>query len=76
MKKVICKVTYDTEKAELIKKSVRGVFGDPKGSEESLFQNEKGNFFLYVNGGSESDHPTEDIVRMSKEKAQDWLAKH
>ncbi len=76
MKKTICKVVYDTDAAELIKKSVSGIFGDPKGSEECLYQNDKGNFFLYCNGGCESAHPAEDIVRLSKEKAKAWLEQH
>ena len=37
MKKVICKVTYDTDCAELIKKNTSGEFGDPAGYEESLY---------------------------------------
>ena len=31
MKKVICKIEYDTDASELIQKKVFGVFGDPKG---------------------------------------------
>ena len=34
MKKVICKIEYDTDASELIQKKVFGVFGDPKGYEE------------------------------------------
>ena len=35
MKKIICKVEYDTERAELIAKKMVGEFGDPAGFEES-----------------------------------------
>ena len=47
MKKVICKIEYDTDASELIQKKVFGVFGDPKGYEESLYKTKEGKFFLY-----------------------------
>ena len=72
MKKVICKVEYDTEKATLIEKRTSGQFGDPAGYEESLYQTEGGKFFLYVNGGEDSIHPEENIKRVSAEKAAEW----
>ena len=46
MKKVICKIEYDTDASELIQKKVFGVFGDPKGYEESLYKTKDGKFFL------------------------------
>lgn len=73
MKKVICKVTYDTECAELIRKKTSGEFGDPAGYEESLYKTEDGKFFLYVNGGEASIYPEEGIKRMSAAKAEEWL---
>lgn len=73
MKKIICKVTYDTENAELIKKNTSGQFGDPTGYEESLYKTEEGKFFLYVNGGEDSIYPEENIKRMSAAKADEWL---
>ena len=76
MKKVICKVEYDTENAELVAKYVNGEFGDPKGYEESLYVTADGKFFLYVNGGEESLYPTENIKRMSAAKADEWKAEH
>ena len=74
MKKVICKVEYDTENAELLKKRTFGSFGDPAGYEETLYKTEKGYFFLYVNGGEESPYTKEDIKCMSAKKAEEWLA--
>ena len=74
MKKIICKVEYDTEAAEIVKKVTSGEFGDPKGYEETLYKTAGGKFFLYVNGGAESAHPAEDIKRMSAQKADEWLA--
>lgn len=75
MKKVICKVEYDTATAELVKKNTFGTFGDPAGYEESLYKTADGKFFLYVNGGEESPYTEENIKRMSAGKAEEWLAK-
>ena len=76
MKKVICKKEYDTETATIVKKVTFGNFGEPDGYEEVLFQTPEGLYFVYVNGGEESIHPTEDISRISKAKAEQWLAEH
>ena len=73
MKKIICKVEYDTTAAELIKKVTFGEFGDPKGYEEVLYKTADGKFFLYVNGGAESIYKKEDIKRLSAKKAEEWL---
>ena len=74
MKKIICKVEYDTEAAQLIGKFTYGEFGDPAGYEESLYQTADGKFFIYVNGGAESIYPTEDIKRLAKDKVNAWKA--
>ena len=73
MKKIICKAEYDTETSTLIKKNTFGNFGESDGYEESLYQTEKGLYFLYVNGGADSKYPTEDIKRMSKDKAKAFI---
>ena len=72
MKKVICKVEYDTEVSEVVAKFTSGNMGDPAGYEETLYKTESGKFFLYVNGGEESVHPEENITRMSAAKADEW----
>lgn len=72
MKKVICKVEYDTEASELIQKKTSGVPGDPAGYEESLYKTADGKLFLYVNGGPESPYTEENIKRMSAAKAEEW----
>ena len=72
MKKVICKVEYDTEASEIVAKFTSGEVGDPAGYEETLYQTTAGKFFLYVNGGEESIHPEENITRMSAAKADEW----
>ena len=74
MKKIICKVEYDTEAADLVAKFTSGELGDPAGYEESLYVTEAGKYFLYVNGGENSPYPQENIKRMSKAKADEWKA--
>lgn len=74
MKKVICKVEYDTEASTIVEKRTSGVFGDPAGYEETLYVTADGKYFLYVNGGEESIYPTENIKRMSAAKAEEWKA--
>lgn len=73
MKKVICKIEYDTAAAELISKKTNGNFGDSTGYEESLYKTEGGKYFLYVNGGADSPYKKEDIKRISADKAKEWL---
>ncbi len=74
MKKVICKIEYDTENSTLLKRSTFGAFGDPDGYEENLYQAATGHYFLYVNGGPDSKYPKEEIRRIAKDKAQAMLA--
>ena len=74
MKKIICKVEYDTEASELVLKKANGNFGDADGYEETLYKTANGKFFLYTNGGADSKYPTEDIKRLSAAKADEWLA--
>ena len=74
MKKIICKKEYDTDAATLVKKATVGSFGDADGYEESLYQTADGSYFLYVNGGENSPYAKEDIKRIAKDKAKEWLA--
>lgn len=76
MKKIICKVEYDTDNAVLVAKHTSGEPGDPKGYEESLYVTAGGKYFLYVNGGTDSIYPEENIKRMSPAKANEWKAEH
>ena len=73
MKKIICKVEYNTENSEFIAKKTFGSFGDQTGYEECLFKTENGKYFLYVNGGEDSPYKKEDIKRISADKAKSWL---
>ena len=76
MKKIICKKEYDTETATLVKKYTNGIFGDPAGYEETLYQTPGGLYFLYVCGGETSPYPSEDILRLAKTKVNDWMENH
>ena len=73
MKKIICKVEYDTENSEIVSKNTFGNYGDSDGYEETLYITKDGKYFLYVNGGVDSKYPVENITRMSKAKAEEWL---
>jgi hypothetical protein len=72
MKKVICKVEYDTNNAEIVAKFTRGVIGDPKGYEETLYKTAEGKIFVYENGGADSIHPEENIKRLGANKVDEW----
>lgn len=72
MKKVICKVEYDTNNAEIIAKFTSGEIGDSKGYEETLYKTAEGKFFIYENGGADSIHPEENIKRLGANKVDEW----
>ncbi len=74
MKKIICKVEYDTETAELVAKFTAGAMGDTAGYEESLYKTVDGKFFIYANGGVDSIHPEESIKRIAPAKVDEWKA--
>ena len=76
MKKTICNKIYDTETSTIIKKSTYSYYGDPSGYEETLYQTPEGFYFIYTNGGQESVYKDEDIKRISKAKATQWLEEH
>ena len=73
MQKIICKKLYDTDASEVVKKVTFGNFGDTDGYEETLYVTADGAYFLYENGGADSVHPKENIKRMSKKAADEWL---
>ncbi len=73
MKKIICKVEYDTETSSIVKKNTFGAYGDPAGYEETLYVTEGGKYFLYTNGGTESKYAEEGIKRLSKAAADKWV---
>ena len=73
MKRQIGKVLYDTDNAEIVKRVTVSYYGDPAGYEEILYKTEKGNYFIYAIGGSESKYPTESIRCIAKAKVQAWI---
>ncbi len=76
MKKIICKIEYDTDTSELVAKYTCGEPGDPAGYEEALYVSQGGKYFLYVNGGPDSPYPKEDIKRLAPAKATEWKTAH
>jgi hypothetical protein len=74
MQKIICRKTYDTETATVVKKVTCGNFGDPAGYEETLYVTPDGFYFLYTNGGADSKYAKEDIKRMSRANAESFIA--
>ena len=72
MKKIICKVEYDTEASTIVEKRTFGNFGDADGYEETLYVTDGGKYFLYTNGGVDSIYPEENIKRLSATKAEEW----
>ena len=53
-----------------------GEFGSPEGYEETLYVTEGDNYFLYTNGGETSPYKKEDIKRLSRAAADEWISKH
>lgn len=76
MKKIICKVEYDTETATVLHKKTVGEFGDPAGYEETLMETPDGKFFVYGVGGAESPYAEASIARLGKAKVDSWIAEH
>jgi len=73
MQKIICGKVYDTASGEVVKKNTFGCYGDPAGYEETLYVTSDGFYFLYTNGGADSKYTKEDIKRVSKKAAEEWL---
>lgn len=76
MQKTIRKRVYDTETAVELARNVCGVFGDPEGYEEILYQAPEGHYFLYGRGGDASPYAKEKIEPMSQERAMNWVDTH
>ena len=72
MKKTVKGKVYNTDEMVVVKKVAHGVFGDPKGYEETLYVAEDGSYFLYTNGGEESPYTKEKLVSLAKAKAAAW----
>lgn len=73
MQRIVKNKVLDTATATIVKKVTSGVFGDPKGYEETLYITEDGTYFLYTNGGAESKYTEEKITLKYKANAEKWL---
>ena len=73
MKKIINKVTYNTDTSNELGAINSGEFGDSAGYEERLYQTKKEECFLYGVGGSESKYPEPSITVITAKEAKEWL---
>lgn len=82
MRKIIDKKVYNTETAELLGEWDNGLYGnDFRAVQEKLYITKKGQYFIHAWGGAMSKYgrpcgngmtDDEDIILLSKEKAEDW----
>ncbi len=64
---------YDTEQATELGTRAFGVFGDPAGYEETLYQTKQGLYFVAGKGGENSPYAEgEDIRPLSADEAAAW----
>ena len=73
MKKIINKVTYNTNTSSEIGAINVYEFGDPAGYEERLYKTKKNEYFLYGNGGTESKYTEESIAIITEKESKEWL---
>ena len=76
MQKTVRKKVYDTDTAALLGTVTSGLFGDPAGYEERLYQTPEGFYFLYGLGGDAPPYPKETIKPASAATAEKWQAEH
>ena len=69
----IGKVFYDRNKSTIVNKKTFGNYGDDFGYEETLYVTNKGNYYLYTNGGITSPYKKEKIKPLSKINAQKYM---
>jgi hypothetical protein len=72
MQKRINGTLCDTEKATIIGNKAIGEYGDPTGYEEILYINKRKQYFLYGNGGLESQYTKPTMVLFTDEQAEAW----
>ena len=72
MKKIIKKITYNTETSEFLTSKAFGNFGDTDGYEEKLYVTKKGAYFLHCIGGVDSKYPSEEIIPLTEEEKTNW----
>ena len=72
MRANIKRKVYDTESSKLINSKAVGEFGDTKGYEEKVYQTNRGLYFIYGIGGTDSPYPEETIKPITQEEADAW----
>ncbi len=76
MKEKVGSTVYDTETAVKLGAFSVGIYGDPTGYEEQLYQTRQRRYFLYGVGGAESKYPEEKILPITAAEAKKWLSEH
>jgi hypothetical protein len=86
MKRVIDRMVYNTETAELVYEFSNGLsFSDFNALREKLYLTKKGNWFLHYHGGANTKYAEKSgqwsgegmgIVPFGYEEALEWLEKH
>lgn len=73
MRSKIGRRVFDTETAQEIGKQTISYFGDSYGFEEVMYRKSEDVFFLWVNGGADSQYPEEQIIPLSLTDAKNWI---
>lgn len=73
MRSKVGRQVFDTESAKEIGKQTISYFGDSYGYEEVMYQKSRDVFFLWVNGGADSQYPEERIIPLSLTDAKNWI---
>ena len=74
MKVEIKRRRYDTDTSKQLAFKHVGAFGDATGYEERLYLTNRGLYFIYGIGGTDSPYPQEKIKPITKEEADAWEA--
>ena len=72
MRKIIKRKIYDTDTAKQLACRYAGEYGDANGYEERLYFTNRGQYFIYGVGGTDSPYPQETIKPVTKEQADEW----
>ena len=86
MKKIIYNKVYDTDTAQKMGSDNYGKCGDPDWWNEELYRKKTGEFFLYGEGGANSQYAkrlyannwaeSANIIPLTYKRAQEWAAEH
>ncbi|NLW11602.1 MAG: hypothetical protein GX028_06255 [Clostridiaceae bacterium] len=65
---------YNTEKSKEVTRKLVSYFGDSHGYEEVLYHKKDNDFFIYGQGGENSEYPEPRIIAIGLEEALSWLS--